>query len=308
MLNLKLILLMGALSAAAPAFAQPKCLGDWQHTAEAFEGPVTADLPLEATFSDQFSIAISKQKGSWSVLAQTQDGKAIPVREVRQGVAPVRGSNPKTIHYVFGPDVLDPALNPDLTVPGEGANIATVEPTPGAQGELWVYEDSTSSADDKAVNIQGCVRWHMGPREPDISHYPSAEMLVNFPGWVVLAFENCGLPQTLLLSGRMPRPGYRQRAWLEPDLDGDGLYDLVALVDDAETGQSGLAICSQTDRRLELVGFDHTGASVLSGAFLAEIDWWSVDGRTVVMGAEGVGSQRLFRSEIRPLVSEWISD
>jgi len=209
---------------------------------------------------------------------------------------------------------MDPARNPEMVVPGQPHNIAAVEPTPGKQGngQLTILGQAFAKGEAARkvyMEFEGCVWWNDGPREPVVSHYPSSEDLVNFPGWVVTAFEDCGLPRSLLLSGRMPRPGYRQRAWLEPDLDGDSQPDLVALVDRPEDDQHGIAVCLQAGQHLILLGFaPETDAAPLSSDFLAEADWWKGEGRTVVIGHEGAGSQQVFIDEDGSLTSKWYGD
>lgn len=312
MLNLRSLSLLLLPATALDAFAAPHCAPDWEHRAELIEGAPIAGSPLSKTLSAGLTAYFSQQKEGIAPAVKTLAGEVIPIRKVRRGVAPVRGENPMVDHYVFGPDVLDPALNPELTVPGKSATIATVEPTPGYRGQIWVMTVSQSLTQPKAqpeAGIKACVRWTYFPREVDTSNYPTPDALINFPRWVVHAFEDCGLPRSALLSGRMPRPGYRNRAYLQSNLDGDGLHDLVALVDEVETGRSGLAICFQSDRHLELIGLsDASKEEPLSSDFLEQIEWWSVDGRSITLGSQSAGSKRLYRAPDGAVLSDPIVD
>ena len=301
MSSLRGIFLLLVPNLAGVAMAEPTCIGDWEYQARMIEaGDFTAPgIPIE--LGNGLSFKFAKDDRAPIVIIEDEQKGASPIREVSRGIAPVRGQNPQIRHYVFGPDVLDPALNPDLTVPG-GANMATVEPTPGYRGQVWVAPQSVSKRKNSKSETIGtdehraCLRWTYFPRDVDTSHYSSPDALVNFPGWVVRAFEDCGLDKSYLLSGRMPRPGYRNSSYLEPDLDGDGLHDLVALVYEAETGRSRLAICSQADRSLEIIGLGQDALSdALSSAFLGEIEWWSVNGRMITLGGEATGSINVFR-------------
>ena len=312
MLNLRSLSLLLLPVTALDAFAAPNCDPAWEHRTKQIEGELLTEAPLSKALSDGLTVYFSQQKDGIVPAVKNLAGEVIPTRKVRRGIAPVRGENPMMDHYVFGPDVLDPALNPDLTVPGEPGTIATVEPTPGYRGQIWVKRAEQSREQTNThseMGVKACVTWTYFPREVDTSNYPTPDALINFPSWVVHAFDDCGLPRTALLSGRMPRPGYRNRAYLEPDLDGDGLFDLVALVDEIETGRSGLAICFQSDRRLELIGLtDGAEKAPLSGDFLEQIEWWSVYGRSITLGSPSKGSKRLYRAPDGTLISDAMDD
>lgn len=301
MSNPKALSLLLIPNLAGIALAEPACRGDWEYQARMIEAGDFTELGLPIELANGLSFKFAKDNKTPIVIIEDERYGASPIREVSRGIAPVRGQNPKIQRYAFGPDVLDAALNPDLTVPG-GANLATVEPTPGYRGQVWVAPQPVSkrkNADSEVTGLDGhraCIRWTYFPRDVDTSHYPSPDALAKFPRWVFQAFEDCGLEKSHLLSGRMPRPGYRNRAYLEPDLNGDGLYDLVALVDHVETGRSRLAICSQSDRSLEIIGLGQDALSdVLSSEFLSEIEWWSVKGRMITLGSEAAGSIDVFR-------------
>lgn len=314
MLNLKRLLafcIVGLL--AGSALAEPECPSDWRSNAISVQGVVFGTNTFDTEIAEGLNFSLIPDKAGWHV-QMTGHTDAIPTRPVARGIAPVRGQNDPHMAFAFGPDVLDPALNPELTVPGRAPNMATVEPRPGKQGNGWltILDQGFTSGDPARrvyMKFEGCVMWNEGPRAPDVSHYPSPEDLVNFPAWVVTAFEDCGLPDTLLLSGRMPRLGYRQRAWLEPDIDGDGHADLVALVDRPGDSASGLAICQRVGKTLTLMGLEpDTGDTPLSSDFLAEIDWWSLNGRTVTLGIEGASSQSVYQDSSGDFVSKWVGD
>ncbi|MEZ5999473.1 hypothetical protein [Hyphomonas sp.] len=316
MLNPRAVLgaLAGAIAFAGLAQAAPECQSDWLNTAVPVQGLVFGTNEFDAEIADGLVFTLQPDEGGWHTEMRDAEGNNIPTRPVARGIPPVRGQNHLTDSFVFGPDIMDPARNPELVVPGRSGNIAAVEPTPGKQGngQITILNQAFEKSEAGRMvymEFEGCVRWNDGPREPTVSHYPSPEDLVNFPGWVVTAFEDCGLPQSLLLSGRMPRPGYRQRAWLEPDMDGDGRPDLVALVEQPEDGQHGMAICLQAGKALTLLGFGpETDDAPLSSDFLADADWWAGEGRTVVIGYEGAGSQQVFMDEDGNLTSKWYGD
>ena len=209
---------------------------------------------------------------------------------------------------------MDPARNPDLILPDQPPNQAAVEPPVGSQGRghLTILEQGyAEGAEARMVymKFQACVHWNEGPIDPEIAHYASQEDVSNFPAWVLTAFEDCGLPDTLLVSGRMPRHGYRQRAWLQPDLDGDRLPDLVALITRPADGRHGLAACFQADRRLIVSGLDtDSNDTPLSSGFLEQADWWSVQDRSIVIGIEGAGSQIVVVDEAGNLQGNWQGD
>jgi hypothetical protein len=76
-----------------------------------------------------------------------------------------------------------------------------------------------------------------------------------------------------------------------------------------EGNQSGLAVCRQAQKTLTLMGFtSETDSAPLSSDFLAEVDWWSIDGRTVVIGIEGAGSQVVYLDQAGTLMSRWSGD
>ncbi|WP_430401384.1 hypothetical protein [Hyphomonas sp.] len=299
---------------ADSAYAAPACQSDWMFTATPIEGVVFGTNLFRAELAEGLSFTLQPDESGWHVEMRGQGGEVIPSRPVARGIPPVRGENNPTESFIFGPDVFEPAHNRELTVPGNPHNAATVEPSPGKQGQGWLAVTDQAFAEGEAsrkvyMAFEGCVAWNDGPREPVTSHYPTPEDLANFPDWVVTAFEDCGLPETMLLSGRMPRPGSRQRAWLEPDLDGDGRHDLVALVDRPEGNQSGLVVCQQAQKTLTLVGFTSgTDSAPLSSDFLAEVDWWLIDGRTVVIGIEGAASQIVYLDQAGTLMSRWAVD
>lgn len=315
MSNRKTALLVSAiLTFTAPALAAPDCPGDWLNQSASIEGLVFGTNTFESNLHGELTLNLLPDDKGWRAQLVNGEGHGIPTRPVARGIPPVRGSNKPHMSFVFGPDIFDPALNPEFVVPGRPPNVAAVEPSPGTQGsgQLTIVEqgfEPEPSSRRIYMKFEGCVQWNNGPREPDISAYSSSEALANFPSWVALAFEDCGLPRTHLLSGRMPRQGYRQRAWLEPDIDGDGRPDLVALVDNARTGKSSLAICQQDGKALTLLG-DAVGDGnySLSSDFLSEIDWWSVDGRSFVLGIEGAGSQRVYRDKSGEIFSAWKGD
>lgn len=302
------------LTFTAPAQATPECQGDWGNQSASVEGVVFGNKNFEVELPGDFALNLLPDDKGWRAQVFDNEGQVIPTRPVARGMPPVRGHNNPHMSFVFGPDVLNPALNPELVVPGRPPNAAAVEPSPGQQGsgQITILEQGYApepQARQIYMKFEGCLKWNTGPREPDISAYSSPEALVNFPSWVVLAFEDCGLPRTHLLSRRMSRAGYRQRAWLEPDIDGDGRPDLVALVDNSDTGTPQLAICQQTGKALTLLGAHADDSNqTLSSDFLTEIDWWSVDGRSFILGIEGAGSQRVYRDEGGEIISAWEGD
>lgn len=316
MLNLKSTLAAAtAILVAGPAIAAPECPSDWRATGVPIEGLVFGVNGFEMEITDGLNFTLVPDDTGWRAQMVDGSGNPIPTRPAARGIAPVRGQNDPSMAFAFGPDVLDPALNPELTVPGSRPpNIAAVEPRPGKQGNGWFTIPQQGFTDANPprriyMEFEGCIMWNDGPRQPDVSQYASPEDLVNFPSWVVTAFEDCGLPDTLLLSGRMPRPGYRQRAWLEPDIDGDGEADLVALVDRPEDAASGLAICQRDGKRLTLLGLGgETDDQPLSSDFLAEIDWWSAGERSVSLGIEGASSQNVFMDKSGAFASKWVGD
>lgn len=310
----KLLLASAMLMLSAPALAAPECHDDWLNQSADLEGLVFGTNLFEAEISPDLSFKLVPDDTGWRAQLIGGEGQDIPTRPVARGIPPGRGSNNPHMSFVFGPDIFDPALNPEFVVPGRPPNVAAVEPSPGQQGsgQITILEQGFAPEPQTRrvyMKFEGCLNWNSGPREPDISAYSSPETLANFPSWVVLAFEDCGLPRTHLLSGRMPRAGYRQRAWLEPDIDGDGRPDLVALVDNSDTGTSHLAICQQKGKALTILRADADDSNqTLSSDFLREIDWWSVDGRSFILGIEGAGSQRVYRHESGEIISAWEGD
>jgi hypothetical protein len=307
--------LAGMVVIAGKASATPECRGDWLNQAVSIEGLVFGEMEFRTELEDGLTFSLQPDPTGWRVEMLAEGDTPIPGRPVPSGIAPVKGQNDRSEAFVFGPDVLDPARNPERNARGQPQNIATVEPTPGKQGRV------TLTSRDQAflqtvpprkvyMKFEACVRWNDGPRTPDTSHYPSAtDDLVNFPGWVVTAFEDCGLPKSLLLNGRMARHGSRQRAWLEPDLDGDGRHDLVALVHRPQDNRDAIAACLQGGRTLVLGGLEPQPADTpLTGDFLAQANWWSVEARSFRLGIEGAGHQLVHLGETGRLTSRWDAD
>lgn len=306
--------LTGAVAVALDAAAETVCQSDWVSKAMPFSGSVAGADAFRVDVSDGLVFILQPDEAGWHVEMAGAEDEVIPTRPVASGIPPVRGKNRPTEKFVFGSGMLDPARNPELTVPVRPPIAATVEPAPGKQGQGWFTVTDQAFSDGSAprrvfMAFEGCVLWNDGPRKPDVSHYPSAEDLADFPIWVTSAFEDCGLPDTLLLSGRMRRAPYPQAVWLEPDIDGDGRPDLVALVDTISGDRHGLAVCLQAGKKLLVQGMEPDDTDTpLSSDFLIGADWWSVEGRTVVVGHEGAGSLAVYIDEAGSLASEWRGD
>ena len=70
-----------------------------------------------------------------------------------------------------------------------------------------------------------------------------------------------------------------------------------------------MAVCLQAGKALTLLGFGpETDDAPLSSDFLAAADWWTGEGRMVVIGYEGAGSQQVFMDEEGNLTSKWYGD
>ncbi|MEM9387967.1 MAG: hypothetical protein AAGA68_23130 [Pseudomonadota bacterium] len=196
--------------AASDALADPACLGAWVNEAASLGGRAAGSASFVRAVTDDLSFSLVPNASGWQVQMLGPDGQAIPTRPVASGIPPRRGESAPGRAFIFGPDVMDPALNPELQVPrapkGQPASVASVEPAPGLQGRGWlIIEDRRFDHDATHrrghLQFRGCVHWNLGPREPDLTRYPHPEDdLVNFPSWVVLEFEACGLGYDWLLS------------------------------------------------------------------------------------------------------------
>ena len=290
-------LLVLVANAYASAFADTQCLGDWRHEATLIGAQLPSGSSMTVPLNPSLLLEVSLDGAFGSLSLTDQYGQTIPHRAIAAPLGVADQSSAGRNHFVFGPDVLDPALNPGLSASSRPDTTATVEPTPGMKGFVWLsVTPSANPSEAEHYTFKACAHWRYGPASPETEHYPSPDALNSFPSWVVLAFERCGLDQRYLLSGRLSQIDAGQRSWLEPDLDADGLHDLVALIQEPIEARPGLAICTRADRTLTLVWLeDEFGPDISRAHFFREFDQWAVDGASVFLSRGSSDSVRIFQ-------------
>ena len=296
-----------------PASATQGCSEDWQMEAASFEGEIYGDNEFVAD-AGLHDFVLEPTGFGWRIAMRTKDGEGVavfspPIRPVDTNPTNIAGWHFRNLAndgpnrgevnapqrertFVFGRMASDPALNPELVAPnGAPPNAATVEPVTGEYGggELVIEDYGLADLEPGKrarmvyMKFHGCVAWNRGSYEHTLASSADPEIAKN----VADAFAECGLDAALYkLSGRMARGREGgQRAWQEPDLDGDHLRDLAVPVTRMSDDAPGVAMCLRKDRRLVLAGFDGRIGKHLDPVYFGRSDYWHVhDQREVSQG------------------------
>ena len=187
--------------------------------------------------------------------------------------------------FAFGTMAPDPLRNPDLVAPSVQAEgfgglgvlkITDFTLTPPQQGQRAAFT---------SLSFSVCLLWHGGGDrlDPIIDADPG----VAFEA-VVATLRGCGLDTSVFkLSDRMSkgREG-AQRPFLEPDMDGDGIPDLVVPVIRREDAAPGLAICLIGTETLVMAGYEGRIGRHLDPAYFNSADVWLVQSGQIDQSAE----------------------
>jgi hypothetical protein len=293
---------------SSPAAAEQGCGAAWEWKTAYFEGEVYGTIDFAADVGPN-KFVLTPVPFGWRIGMRDSAGNGLPVfsppvRPVeadalnvagwhfrnRDNSGPNRGevNAPQTLRkFTFGRRATDPTLNPELIAPA-------VMPTEGEQGNGELIIEDFGLADLEPgkrarlvyMKFRGCVEWDPGHRETTLAQTAAPGVAA---GPVIAAMEACGLDaNTYRLSDRMGggREG-GQRPWLEPDLDGDALNDLVVPITRLSDDAPGLAICLRQDKKLALVGYDGRIGKHLDPEYFGFADWWNVYERGPV--SQGVG-------------------
>lgn len=177
--------------------------------------------------------------------------------------------------FMFGAFATDPAANPALIAPNApdqefgGVGVLTITdytltaPEPGQRAAF------------ESLSFTVCLIWQGGGDRLD--PIVDADPGVAFDA-VVAAMRGCGLDtREFKLSDRMSkgREG-AQRPYLEPDMDGDNIPDLVVPVRRRTDQAPGLAICLIGTETLVLAGYGGRIGRHLDPSYFGRVDGWNI--------------------------------
>jgi|GEM_PF-970789 len=176
--------------------------------------------------------------------------------------------------FTFGAMAIDSLTDPELDSPrpGEGftglgvltiTNYTLTPPDPGKRAAF------------ASLSFTVCLVWQGGGDKLD--PIVDADPGVAFDT-VVATMRGCGLDTAKFkLSDRMSggREG-AQRPFLEPDMDGDNIPDLVVPVTRRKDAMPGLAICLIGTETLVMVGYDGRIGRHFDPGFFNSADGWGI--------------------------------
>lgn len=177
--------------------------------------------------------------------------------------------------FTYGTMATDPAANPELIAPGSAREgfgglgeleITDFTLTPPAQGQRAAMI---------SLSFTACLVWQGGGDRLD--PIVDADPGVAFDT-VVATMRGCGLDTGLFkLSDRMSkgREG-AQRPYLDPDMDGDNIPDLVVPVTRRADDAPGLAICLAGTDTLVMAGYDGRIGRHLDPVYFGRADSWLI--------------------------------
>ena len=326
--------------ASVPALATQGCGGDPGWASREFSGSVMAG-DLYTHEAGRAAFILEPRTHGWRIGMRDADGLemetfAPPLRPVETNPRNIAGwhfrnranTGPNTgdvnapqalRRFVFG------TMARNLSRPAERAEgmgglgsltidaFKLTEPVPGERAGFV------------SMDFTVCLVWQGGgDRLPPIV---DAEPGVAFER-VVTQMKACGLDTAVYrLSDRMSQGSERGQApYLEPDLDGDNIPDLVVPVYRREDRAPGLAFCLIGDETLRLAGYSGRIGRHLDPAYFDSADWWSVHpkgpvwpgvaegpppelvGDGVTVGKEGASSVLVYLDADRQVRSYWQGD
>lgn len=177
--------------------------------------------------------------------------------------------------FTFGTMAADPLKNPALVTPSAHAEGF------GGLGVLTISDYSLTPLQAGAraaitsLSFSVCLIWQGGGErlDPIVDADPGVAFDV-----VVATMRGCGLDTSVFkLSDRMSkgREG-AQRPFLEPDMDGDNIPDLVVPVLRRSDAAPGLAICLIGTETLVLAGYDGRIGRHLDPSYFNSVDGWGI--------------------------------
>ena len=292
------------------------------------------------------TFALNPFENGWRIAMLDPEGLEIPV--FAPPLRPVE-TNPLNIagwHFRnrenSGPNVGDvnaPQHERRFTF-GTMASIPEIPPEPdatgaplegfGGLGVLTITDYSLTlpepgeRAGFTSLSFSVCLLWQGGGDRLD--PIVDADPGVAFAA-VVATMRGCGLDTSVLkLSDRMSkgREG-AQRPYLEPDMDGDNIPDLIVPVMRRSDGAPGLAICLIGTETLILAGYDGRIGRHLDPGYFTSADGWGIhrgqvypspeegvppilSGEAVILGKDDSSSVILFLKPDLTLSSYWQGD
>lgn len=325
--------------------ATQTCGGEPGWASRSFSGTVLAKETYDHEIGLR-SFVLNPTEFGWRIGMADQNGMglhvfAAPIRPVETNPLNIAGwhfrnrdnSGPNTgdvnapqhqRRFSFGTMAIDPTRQPELITPAvadEGfggigvLDITDFTLTPPKSGERAAMISLTFSA---------CLIWQGGGDRLD--PIVDADPGVAFET-VVATMRGCGLnSDEFKISDRMSkgREG-AQRPFLEPDLDGDNIPDLVVPVTRRSDGAAGLALCLIGDETLLLAGYDGRIGRHLDPSYLADADAWMVHsgpvhpspdegpppmirGDAILLGKEEKSSVLIYLTSERVVSSYWQGD
>lgn len=292
------------LQFATPAVATQPCGGAPGWEADGFNIAVRTGHRFVKT-TGPWSLAIEPTRHGWRIAMLDAEGEATPVdaspaRPIeanplniagwhfrnKDNLAPNNGSvnAPQQVRrFRFGDFALSnmaPSTDfPDLTG-GLGELVITkIELSPPQAGTRASFERLVAEA---------CLVWvARANRLPPIVE---ADPGVAFAA-VIAEMKDCGLDTGIYrLSDRMAGGSERGQApFLQPDLDRDGIRDLVVPVTRRADEVPGFAICLIGEETLLLAGYSGVIGKHLHPDYFQSVDWWSLHQGPIRPGA-GEGS------------------
>lgn len=226
--------------------------------------------------------------------------------------------------FAFGTIATDPAINPDLA--------ATTRPQDGVGGlgVLTINEyiltppRKGARATMRTLSFSVCLLWQGGADRlnPIVNPDPAAAFED-----VIAAMRGCGLdthlfkPSDHMAAARNPA----QPPFLGPDMDGDGIPDLVVPVIRRHDQAPGLAICLIGDETLIMAGYRGRIGRHLDPAYFNSADGWAIhkgpiyqsadespppvlSGDAIVMGKDDSSSVIVFLKPDLTVSSYWQGD
>ncbi|KMK65341.1 hypothetical protein [Puniceibacterium sp. IMCC21224] len=277
----------------SPAHATQSCGGEAGWASREIAGSVTMDEAFFHEAGAQTFSLVPTDYG-WQIQMLDRDGAELPVfaaplRPVeinplniagwhfrnRDNTGPNNGDVNAPQHqrrFVFGAMARDLLANPTPRGASEGVgglgelilgNMTLTSPEPGQRAAMT------------ALDFTACLVWQGGGDRLD--PIMSADTEVAFDA-VVATMLGCGFDDVAFrLSDRMAkgREG-GQAPYLEPDMDGDGIPDLVIPATRRTDQAPGLAICLLGDETLVLAGYDGRIGMHLDPSYFGRADFWGI--------------------------------
>jgi len=285
-----------------PAFATQSCGGEPGWASAWLDGRVQGAEPYRYD-AQSFSFGLSPAAFGWRIEMQDAAGAALPVFAAPLRPLETKPTNIAGWHFRnlanTGPntgDVNAPQRQRRFTFgtiaqAAQNGGTTSGDEGLGGLGVLEIEEFTLTPVETGAraamsdLRFSVCLIWRGGGEKLD-------PIVVADPG---VAFENvianligCGLDVAIYKASDRMTKGREggQAAFLEPDLDGDNIPDLVVPITRRSDQAPGLAICLLGDETLVLAGFDGRIGRHLDPAYFGRADYWAIHRGQVFQGAE----------------------